>query len=179
MAWGKYFVILIILFFDFLAMIYMGLKASFLRELFLLTLFLIIALIMVLGMYSKKSWAYVLGALFFIAYLVNLFYVYFGLVRGKLSLVVFAVSSLAAALGFLISIVGIGSKDEAKEEIKVEPYDYESKFEPGKYIASKNAAYYHAPKCDWAKKISKRNIVWLESEEEARKKGLKKHSCLG
>ena len=51
-------------------------------------------------------------------------------------------------------------------------------FKPGKYVASKSGSVYHAPKCDWAKKIAPKNKVWLNSPEEAKKKGYKKYSCL-
>ena len=53
-----------------------------------------------------------------------------------------------------------------------------AEFKPGKYIASKKASTFHAPKCDWAKKIKKRNQIWFNSIEEATNNGYKKHSCL-
>lgn len=65
-----------------------------------------------------------------------------------------------------------------KEE-KVEPWPSVTEaFYPGKYIASKKGAVYHAPKCDWAKKISRSQRVWFKSDEEAKKNGYRKHSCL-
>ena len=51
-------------------------------------------------------------------------------------------------------------------------------FYPGKYLASKNGSVYHSPKCDWAKKISKSQRVWFKSDDEAKKNGYRKHSCL-
>ncbi len=51
-------------------------------------------------------------------------------------------------------------------------------FKPGKVIASKSGKFYHSPKCDWAKKIKKKNQVWFDDEKEAKKK-FKAHSCVG
>jgi len=51
-------------------------------------------------------------------------------------------------------------------------------FKPGKYIASKTGVKYHAPKCDWAKKIKKSNAVWFDSKEAAKKAGYKKDDCV-
>jgi len=51
-------------------------------------------------------------------------------------------------------------------------------FKPGKFVASKTGVKYHSPKCDWAKRINKKNRVWLKDKAEARKKGYKKCSCV-
>ena len=50
--------------------------------------------------------------------------------------------------------------------------------DPGKYVASKTGTTYHAPKCDWAKRIKKKNMVWFADDKAAKKKGYKKHDCL-
>ena len=50
--------------------------------------------------------------------------------------------------------------------------------EPGKFVASKTGTTYHAPKCDWAKRIKKSNMIWFSDEKQARRKGYKKHDCL-
>jgi hypothetical protein len=66
-----------------------------------------------------------------------------------------------------------------KEEAPLEPWPSVTElFYPGKFIASNRSDYYHAPKCDWAKKIAENRRVWFKSEQEAKKKGFKKHSCL-
>ncbi len=52
------------------------------------------------------------------------------------------------------------------------------KHTPGKYVASKRSNVYHAPKCDWAKKIKKDRQVWFNNKEEAWEKGYKKHDCV-
>ena len=65
------------------------------------------------------------------------------------------------------------SKEKPKSSIK-----YSTAYSPGKFVASKSSTSYHAPKCEWAEKISKKNRVWLASKEDAKKKGYKAHSCL-
>ncbi len=45
-----------------------------------------------------------------------------------------------------------------------------AQFKPGKFIASKKGTKFHTAKCDWAKKIDKRNRVWLK---KLRKKVIK------
>ena len=69
------------------------------------------------------------------------------------------------------------SEKKAQEHYEPWPSVTEA-FYPGKYIASKRGAVYHAPKCDWAKKIYKSQRVWFKSDDEAKKAGYKKHSCL-
>ncbi|MFA5141845.1 MAG: hypothetical protein WC471_02665 [Candidatus Woesearchaeota archaeon] len=51
-------------------------------------------------------------------------------------------------------------------------------FGPGKYIASNNGEKYHSPKCDWAKKINKKRIVWLQDEADASAKGYVACDCV-
>ena len=95
-----------------------------------------------------------------------------------------------AALGFLMAVASIG-KEEGFEEVeempvedaKVEPYgekktQAKTTFKPGKYVASKTGSVYHSAKCDWAKKVKKKNQVWLKDKKEAGKKGYKKHDCV-
>lgn len=71
---------------------------------------------------------------------------------------------------------------EKKEAPVVEAKTTEAKpavkHTPGKYIASKRSNVYHAPKCDWAKKIKKERQLWFNSKEEALEKGYKKHDCV-
>lgn len=55
----------------------------------------------------------------------------------------------------------------------------EKTFTPGKFVASRNASRFHSPKCDWAKRISKSNQLWFESEEEAKAKGFQADKCVG
>ncbi len=56
--------------------------------------------------------------------------------------------------------------------------EIKKRYTPGKFIASATSNKYHSPKCDWAKRIKKENRVWFKTEQEARRKGYSKHSCL-
>jgi Ca2+/Na+ antiporter len=51
-------------------------------------------------------------------------------------------------------------------------------FSPGLYVASRNGAVFHVPKCNWAKKVVEARRVWLESKDVALKKGFKAHNCV-
>jgi len=95
---------------------------------------------------------------------------------------------LVSLLGFLISFpkrkVGkrVGSEGSKKEDDKLgirEAAEVNVTYDPGKYVASKNSDYYHAPKCDWAKKIKKERQVWFNNLEETKKKGYRAHECVG
>ena len=111
----------------------------------------------------------------FVLILLDLLVIY---IRTSMGGKVFLLTLLFAALGFVISVSNIKKGEEFEEPIEEKKEEVYTNFEPGKYIASKTGSTYHAPKCDWAKKIKKKNQVWLESEEEAKKKGYKKHSCI-
>jgi len=193
---GKYISMLLILFFNFLAMIILlsRIKIDFMFESYLVVLFLIIAVIMLIGIYKEKNWGYKLSALFFIAYLINIFYMYFNATYG---LLVFGGAAILASIGFILSIFFIGkeSEEETEKEYhkdvekekeekvkkikpKLVPYGVKKTFKPGKYVASKKGAKYHVAKCDWAKKINKNNRVWFDTEQEAKKKGYKACNCV-
>lgn len=71
---------------------------------------------------------------------------------------------------------------EDPEPVKAKPIK-ESKtvkktFSPGKFLASKTGKFYHAPKCEWAKKIKEKNKAWYNTEAEAEEDGLRPHDCL-
>ncbi|MDP3639733.1 MAG: hypothetical protein Q8R53_00835 [Nanoarchaeota archaeon] len=106
---------------------------------------------------------------------------------------------LLAALGFLLSVVSIpksaeqpvfsgqspkdaGKADGKGETTKTPPPEKETKIEvkhtPGKYVASTRGTVYHAPKCEWARKISRNGRVWFSRKEEAVEKGFKAHGCV-
>ncbi len=100
---------------------------------------------------------------------------------------------VVVVVGFFICFFNV-CKPKAKEaegevrkaEIKVKKVHAEKAdnkqvkktFIPGKFIASITGVKYHAPKCDWAKKIKKKNVVWFNSKEEAKKAGYKKDTCV-
>ena len=62
---------------------------------------------------------------------------------------------------------------ESKMESKIE-----KTFVPGKFVASKKANKFHIAKCDWAKRISKANQIWFNSEEEAKSQGFEADRCV-
>ena len=137
---------------------------------------------------NKKSWWF-LSAVFTVA-LINLLFVH-----AKLNGAYFKRTVLFAFLGLIGMFTAvIYSKPESKfrpmkqeEEVfagpapDVEEYHEEKKakksvlktYAPGKFVASNKGAKFHAPKCDWAKKISLNNQVWFKSKAEAKKKGYK------
>lgn len=49
---------------------------------------------------------------------------------------------------------------------------------PGRFVASKFGTTYHTAKCDWAKKVRKRNQVWFKTKDEAKRAKLRPHSCI-
>lgn len=186
MSWGKYFTILIILFLNVLGMILLvfRLKESFLLEFFLTILFLIVSIIILAGTYHNKNWAWKLATIYFLVYLINAFYLYMFTIRISSR---FSLTTLLSAVGFLMATVSIKEEVKAKEpeieppkEVKVRPYGEKKKteFKPGKYVASTAGNVYHIPKCDWAKRINRKNRVWLKGKAEAKKKGFKAHSCV-
>jgi len=174
---AKYFILTILLLFVLIGMITLVFnlrRLSFAGELFILLVIIFFSFISLIGVYGNKNWGFVLMMLVFTGILIDLLALYFlrrRLTRGLLWLIILS------AIGFIISVVGIKRKE-------VEYYDDEEEekvytnFEPGKYVASNRGVVYHSPKCDWAKKIGSDNRVWFDSEQEAKKKGLKKHSCL-
>ena len=61
------------------------------------------------------------------------------------------------------------------QEKKSTPEQKVTSYSPGKYVASKRGKYFHEPKSEWAKKITKNNQVWFQDKKEAYKKGYKAH----
>lgn len=199
MRGGKYFAILIILLINFLGMIKLlsRLKQNYILELFFTAVFLLISLIMLLGIYMDENWGHILSGIFFLLFLINSFFLYKNATHG---FIIFSGMILLSTIAFLISVSSIKEKEEEEpdyfdyekkepeeeaveeikpsKEIKSEPYGVEKKFKPGKYIASKTGTKYHAPKCDWAKKIKKTNAVWFNDKKEAKKAGYKSDSCV-
>src|SRR3989344_7689396 len=120
---------------------------------------------------------------------------------GQGGYLLFGITLLATAIGFVIGTSLISTKmtdkqkaayidrtimpkirnlqnrieKEAREEPKIEPWpSVEEIAYPGKYVASASGSSYHAPSCDWAKKISEENRVWFKAEADAQKKKYKK-----
>lgn len=111
--------------------------------------------------------------------LVNFLFIYW--IDGGL-----AVGTIGVAIiGFLLALFSFKKgcqcceTDDFKETKVEEPKaEVTTSFEPGKYVASKTGKKFHAPKCDWAKKIHKKRQVWFNTKEEAESKGLKACDCI-
>ncbi|MBW2975373.1 hypothetical protein KY366_06660 [Candidatus Woesearchaeota archaeon] len=150
---------------------------AFLLELFAVVVLLFIAFIALIPAYSgsKGGWGF-LSVVFFLI-LLDLLVVY---VRTSMMDRFYLLALLFAAFGFVISVAKIKKEDDYSYEEPVQEEKQEevyTNFEPGKYVASRTGTTYHVPKCDWAAKINKRNQVWFDDEEEAKKK-YKPHSCV-
>jgi len=138
--------------------------------LILLGLFFV-AIISAVGINTDSRWAWILLKIFFIFVFLNMIFIN---VITTSKNPYFLHMLVVAGTGFFISFFNIGKRKVEKiAEEKVE-----KEFKPGKYIASKTGTKYHAPKCDWAKKIKKSNAVWFNSKEEAKKAGYKKDDCV-
>ena len=89
-------------------------------------------------------------------------------------------TALAASIGLLLCILKIKTHEDEIPEVVEAPEvkaEVSAEFKPGKFVSSKTGSTYHAPTCDWAKKIKEQNQVWFDNEKEAKKK-YKAHSCL-
>jgi len=202
MIGGRYFLLIVILGLNLFAILVQGLRINFLGELLIFVLFLIVSLIILTKVYKGNKYG-LLTSLFFIISLINLFYIknaffYDKYVNvGILGWLLFGFTLLLNAFGFVIGTSSIKSSmtEEEKEEIiekEIEPKikemqekidsdvenNVKTEFYPGKFIASKTGSVYHGSKCDWAKKISSKNRVWFQNDQEAKKQGYKQHSCL-
>ena len=154
---------------------------SFALEVIILLTLMFFSVIGFLGVYNKFRWGHMLVSWVFAAFLINLLFIYS---RAKYVDAAFFTTTVVSALGYIISVITVKPKQMVEDlpreaEHGMPKVEIVKMYAPGKFIASKTASYYHAPNCDWAKKIAKRNTVWLESDKEAKAKGLKPHSCLG
>ena len=80
-----YFVTLIILFINFLGLIFLvfRLPQSFMFEFFIFLLLLIFSLIISIGMYKRRVWIWPLSIIFYIVNILNLIFIKFITLRGK------------------------------------------------------------------------------------------------
>ena len=160
--------VLLFMFLGLIMMIFNFRRIPFIGELFILIFLILFAFIALTGVYKNSNWGYSLLSMVLAATLIDLLFIFY-LTRSFGAM--FLGTTLLAALGFIISVSGIKRKEHYVEE------EVTKTFEPGKYVASKTGSVYHAPNCDWAKKIKKKNLVWFDDEKDAKKK-YKAHSCL-
>ena len=163
------YVILLITFLGLINMVFNLHRFAFYGESLILLGCFIVAIISAIGINNNLRWAWILLTLFFAFVFLDMLFIYaISIVKIELFMPLIALT----IVGFFISLFGIEKeKIEEVEEVK-------KTFKPGKYIASKTGSKFHAPKCDWAKKIKKRNAVWFETKEEAKKAGYKADSCV-
>lgn len=169
---GLFLITLLIMFILFLSMISLVFKLSgdfFVFELVLTVVFLIAAIILVCGVCAGKSWSWPGLLIFFGINLINQLVMYFR----TFIFTDFVLPLMVTGLGFLIALV---KAKPAEEEFTEEPVV--KIYEPGKFVASKTGKKFHAPKCEWAKKIKEDRRVWFDSEKEAKKEGYKACGCV-
>ena len=180
MAGSKFtsFVIYIVLLITFLGLINMIFnlhRFAFYGEFLILLGLLLVAIISAIGIGNNMRWAWILLTLFFAFAFIDMVLISMALNKKTeffLHLVVVVIA------GFFISFFSITPKRKEAAEEKKEIIKVEKSFKPGKYIASKSGTKFHAPKCDWAKKVKKENAVWFDSKEDAEKAGYKADACI-
>jgi hypothetical protein len=159
--------IMLVVFLGLISMTFDLHRFAFMGELLIFLFLLGMALILVMGMSNDFSWVWKLFKWFYVIVFVNLILVY--LLSAKTPDLFFPVI-VAAIVGFFIAVFNTSRPKQGKKIKRT--------FKPGKYIASKTGAKFHAPKCDWAKRIKKANGVWFHSKAEATKAGFKADDCV-
>src|SRR3989338_8879761 len=165
--------VLLITFLGLISMIFNLHRFAFYGEFLILLGLLIIGAVSAIGINNNFRWAWILLALFLAFVFVNMLFIY---VITTVEIPYFLILLVVAGVGFFISLFNI---EKVKTE-KAYTADKQVKktYKPGKYIASKLREHYHAPKCDWAKRIGKKNAVWFNTEGQAKKAGYKVHDCI-
>jgi hypothetical protein len=164
-------------------------------EVMLIFVILLFGLVAVLNQRRIVFWMLIM--LLFIADIFNIGYLWLRLGRG----IILYLCLMLSCVGLGLAIMNLGSRTNrrvskatpriaesysarANRDRNYEPMPIEEilpvkkEFSPGKYVASKSGKMYHKPRCDWAKKISRKNLVWFGSEKEAEKEGYSRHWCL-
>ena len=165
------YIVLLITFLGLVNMIFNLRGFVFIEEFLILLALLLVAIISAAGITTDSRWAWILLKIFFIFVFLDMV-----LINAITSTEApyYLLLLVVVVVGFFISFFNVGKpKTEEVVEKKVE-----KTFKPGKYIASKTGAKFHAPKCDWAKRVKKKNAVWFDSKEEAKKAGYKADSCV-
>ena len=146
---------------------------KFYLELIVLLGLLFFAFLSTILIFNKIKIGYTLSALVSAVVLLNLILFY---LKANISTLMF-LSIISAITAFVISVVNIGQKKVIMEKPIPKEKPVLKTYTPGKVVSSKTSNYFHVPKCDWAKKIKKANRTWFNSEEDAKKEGLKPHNC--
>ena len=186
------YIILLITFLGLINMIFNLHGFAFYGEGLILLGLLFAAILSAVGINTNSRWAWILLKIFFIFVFLDIIFIN---AISTVEVPYFLLLLVVVVVGFFICFFNI-MKPKAEEvaeevkkgEIKVEKVIAEKAdaakkpvkktYSPGKFIASKTGVKFHAPKCDWAKKIKKKNAVWFNSKEEAKKAGYKDDSCV-
>lgn len=144
-------------------------------ELAMLFILLFFAIVSAVALYFKVRVGSIILSLVYSILLINLLLIYWK--KGSASHTILFLTMLLSLFGFVTSVTGIKKRPSLAYEEKIvnavdEPSDYV------KYVASNTGLSYHLPDCVLAKKIKKENLVSHNTEEEAKEKGLKPHSCV-
>lgn len=171
------FLIIILMLLNLLYILFRLNEKLFMIEAIALFVLAIAALIVFFKLNSgKKVWA--ASVIFFALSLANWLYLYIN--GGGFKNLSFIL--LLSLLGIVISMAKLPCRCDENEKYdesdKKRPANVETYYEPGKYVASSSGKKYHAPKCDWAKKINPKRRVWFDSKEEAEKKEFKACECI-
>ncbi len=174
------YITLLITFLGLIGMIFNLHRFAFYGESLILLALVLAAIIAAIGINTNQRWAWVLLSIFFAFVFLDMIFI--KLISTKKP-EVFLHLLVVAIAGFFISLFSIEPKrKEAAEEKKVGEKKgakaVEKSFKPGKYIASRTGKKFHAPKCDWAKKVKKENAVWFDSKEDAMNAGYSADYCI-
>ena len=162
------YIVILIAFLGLIGMIFQLHGLFFVFEFLILMALLLVALISFMGLNNNMNWVWKLLAAFFGFVFIDMAFMHLVL---NIKQDYFFEHLFAVIAGFFISLFSI--KKRAAEGKGIE-----TSFSPGKYIASRTGTKFHAPKCDWAKKIKKENTVWFDNKEDARKAGYKADDCV-
>lgn len=172
-------------------------RFAYVLELMLLLIFIFVLSFAMFVIYHGKKWGWTLLGASLVLMLVNLFFIFLltqAFETEHFTLLVFSVIGLIIVfLNLRMAAQGAEASeseehgsakgyypyiDKMEPEIKAEEPNIEKTFTPGKFIASRKASKFHTAKCDWAKRISKENQVWFNSEEEAKANGFEADQCI-
>jgi len=147
---------------------------------------LLLALLAILNMKRIVFWRLML--LLFTAQILNVGYLFLKFGQG----IILYLCLMLSCIGFGIAVMSscclpkkrrrvMAATPEVREEYKSvfeEKPHVKKEFSPGKLVASRVGKQYHKPRCDWAKRINAKNLIWFDTEEEAEKQGYGRHWCL-
>lgn len=182
-------IIMFILFLSLISIIFDLTGLFFIFELLLLLLSISFGVLLTFRIYKRDEGVWSGLLVFFGANLINLSFLFWK-AAGFSAIILPLTVGIA---GFVITLIEKEPKkednwdtsnntvaEEPIEEKKIEHNveDIKVNFSPGKYVASETGKKYHIPRCDWAKKISQNNIVWLDDKADAKKRGYEPCRCV-